>query len=402
MRPAPTAWADEVSLPLWPNLERDASCEVLVIGAGLAGLAVAGELARRGVDAMVVDAEAPGAGASTRNAGFVLVCHPWMYPEQRLRLGVEGARTLIGLARRTRAILEQGFDEDIGYRRSGSLMLANAEDPAELAALERIAAVLTEDGVPVERTEAPQGTAGFGPALLIPEDGEVHPGRLVAALARRVPRAAIARIEELHTVTRIARAGTLVIRFERAVVATNAWSRCLLPELDQVIVPQRAQVLLTEPLASRHLDRPCYATYGYDYFRQRTDGSLIVGGQRHRHLDDECTDLAMVTPPVQQDLERFVQRHLPFAAQARVARRWAGIMGFTPDQAPIVGPWPHAPETILVLGGWSGHGVGLALGCAERLAQFLNGDRNAIPAVLDPARFPTERSSSSIALKKTR
>jgi glycine/D-amino acid oxidase-like deaminating enzyme len=389
MRHAPSAWADEASLPSWPELDGDTACEILVVGAGLAGLGVARELSLRGADVLVVDADAPGAGASTRNAGFVLVTHPWVYPEQRARLGPAGARALVALARRTHEILERELDQDVGHRRCGSLALADASVPDEIAALERIADVLADDGIPIERVEAPRACAGFGPALLIPEDGEVHPGRLVAAIARSVPRAAIARIEEIDPANRVARAGALNIRFQRAIVATNAWTRALLPELERVIVPHRAQVLLTAPLDAVHLDRPCYATYGFDYFRQRADRSVIVGGRRHLHLDAECTDLAVTTAALQDDLERFVRRHLPFAADAPIARRWAGIMGLTPDQAPLVGPLPRAPETLFVLGGWNGHGLGLALGCAERLARSLAGEAAALPSVLDPGRFPT-------------
>ncbi|MDQ3036273.1 MAG: FAD-binding oxidoreductase, partial [Myxococcota bacterium] len=183
-------------------------------------------------------------------------------------------------------------------------------------------------------------------------------------------------------------AGAHHIRFERAIVATNAWARELVPELDAILTPHRAQVLVTAPLPIV-LDRPCYANHGYDYFRQRNDGSLILGGRRHLHLGAEATDDARATPDIQHALEDFLRAHVPFTARATIARRWAGIMGLTPDSVPIVGALPRAPQSISLLAGFSGHGLGLALGCAEALAAQLDGDGRALPSVLDPARFPT-------------
>lgn len=394
MRPAPTLWAEEAPIePPWRALDDDAECAVLVIGAGLAGLAIARELARRGQDVLVVDEAAPGAGASARNAGFVLVAHVWEYPALRERVGAEGTRAMIAVARRTHARIERDHagDDTVQHRRCGTLMLPLEGATEERATIERAAALLREDGVPCDWTAAPSGLSGFGRALSIPEDGEVHPGALVAALARDLSgtpaRVAIARVDALDVSTRVARAGARRIRFGRAIVATNAWTRALVPELDDVLTPHRAQVLVTAPLPLA-LDRPCYANFGYDYFRQRRDGSLILGGRRHLRRDVEATDDARTTAETQDALDAFLRAHVPSASGAPIARRWAGIMGLTPDALPIVGALPRAPDAVSLLAGWSGHGLGLAIGCAELLAAQLAGDPRAVPSVLDPARFP--------------
>jgi gamma-glutamylputrescine oxidase len=381
MGPA-SLWADEAPPPRWAALDRDERCDTLVVGAGLAGLAVAGELGRRGADVLVVDAEPPGAGASSRNAGFVLVTHVWQYPELRRRLGREPALEILALARRTheRIAAIGGID----HARTGSLVLASEGD--ERDALRTAAAILADDGVPALWVDPPRGVDGLAPAMLLREDGVVHPGKLVAALARGVRRGAAAKIDAIDAGARVATCGPHTISFRRAIVATNAWTRTLLPELWGVIEPHRAQVLVTAPLPP-FLDRPCYATYGYDYFRQRSDGRLLVGGRRHLHRDDERTDDASPSASVQGDLDRFVAAHLPAAAGAPVERRWAGIMGFTPDHLPVVGWLARAGGVIAVIGGFSGHGVGLAIACAERLARLLDGERGAVPGALDPARF---------------
>jgi len=155
MRIAPTLWAEEATPGEWPALERDARCDVLVIGAGLAGLAVAGELQARGADVLVVDVDAPGAGASTRNAGFVLISHPWEHAAMRARIGVEATRAMLAIARRTHARIEADHGARVGHRRCGSLMLPLATDAEEQKALVDAAALLGEDGVATSFVDPP-------------------------------------------------------------------------------------------------------------------------------------------------------------------------------------------------------------------------------------------------------
>ncbi|MDQ3031861.1 MAG: FAD-binding oxidoreductase, partial [Myxococcota bacterium] len=199
VRSAPTLWAEEAPIETpWPALGgTDTECQFLVVGAGLAGLAIAGELARRGADVLVVDEAAPGAGASTRNAGFVLVAHAWEYPAMRERIGVEQTRAMIAIARRTHDRIERDFGASVRHRRCGTLMLPMRDGGGEDVLLERAAELLREDGVACEWVAPPSALEGFDRALSIPEDGEVHPGALVAALAREVTRGRIARIDAI-------------------------------------------------------------------------------------------------------------------------------------------------------------------------------------------------------------
>lgn len=384
MRLAPAPWAEEAPAGAWPDLDRDARCEVLVIGAGIAGLAITSELAARGADVLCVDASGPGSGASARNAGFLLVTHAWGYPALRDRIGAAEARATIAIARRSHARIESDHGAAVLHRRGGTSMLAN--DPEEWAALERAAALLRADGVRCEEAEPPPATRGFPRALAIPEDGEVHPGRLIRALAAQVRRGATARIDAIDPIARSARAGGLSIAFDHAIVASNAWAPRLVPELGAIVTPHRAQVLMTAPLP-RAIPRPCYATRGFDYFRQRDDGRIVLGGRRHLHREAEATEEDHVTDALQRDLERFLAVHLPFAAGAAIERRWAGTMAFTPDHLPLIGALPRAPEAVSLLVGWNGHGLGLAIGAAELLAAALSGKGSPLPRCFDPARL---------------
>jgi glycine/D-amino acid oxidase-like deaminating enzyme len=116
----------------------------------------------------------------------------------------------------------------------------------------------------------------------------------------------------------------------------------------------------TEPFPRRLIPAPCYADFGYEYFRQLPDGRLLAGGGRRAALEAERTHDERPSEPVQSAIERFFYSCYPEARAARITHRWAGIMGFTADEWPLIGPAPEAPPTVLVCAGYHGHGMGLA------------------------------------------
>lgn len=357
----PSFWQADVPVPTWPALDRKET-DVLVLGAGLAGLGVARALAARGRDVLVLDAKGPGAGASGRNAGFVLRAHVTAFPSLRARVGDPIARALLTLGERTHRTI--GGLHDVGHRRGGSVMLAC--DASEASALDDARRALVELGVRAEEAPVPSSLRGFESAVALPEDGEVHPMRVCATLAHGLE-------GQRATVTEIDLAAHRVLaghelRYRTLVLATNAWTSALLPSL--VVSPHRAQMLATSPLPHR-LERPCYARLGFDYFRQLPDGRVLVGGQRDRFAKHEATDVMEPTPDVQAALERLLHDHLPFAAGATIERRWAGTMGFTPSALPYVG---RVSDDVYACLGFTGHGLGIALGCAALCATEVSGD----------------------------
>lgn len=389
---SPSHWQRDAAdlLPRWPTLAEAprAQVEVLIVGAGLAGCSAARELISQGRSVLIVDAQGPGAGASGRNAGFVMLGNAIEYPEIVASRGRELARLLLALGRRNHRDIAEGFGERCEHRACGSLMLAERDDPRSVTTLEQAAALLAEDGVALGLADPPAGLAGFARALVIHEDGVVHPGKLLAALAEGLEgrRARVLAIDD--------RAGVATLEggevaFERALICANAFSRALVPELDAWLTPQRAQVLLTEPIGPL-LDRPCYAGWGYDYFRQLDDGALLLGGRRHLFFASEQTGEAEPSDAVQHALDEYRATHMPSSRDAAVRMRWAGIMGFSRDGLPLLGPLPGRAR-VHVLAGFTGHGLGMAVACgklvARRMTERLRDDDRALVACFDAARL---------------
>lgn len=375
----PSLWIDEADAPTLPPLSADAHrCDILVIGLGVTGTRAALELADSGHEVLAVDAHGFGHGATARSGGFLLVEHAIEYPARRDRFGAQAMRTIVEMARASHRYIESHFSAPAEHRRCSSLILPMEDDEREQATLARAAALLIEDGVPCQTGVSVPELHGYAPGICIPEDGEVHPGRLLAAMGRALMARDVAchrgRVLELDVEARRARTSEATIEYGAAIVAVNGWVHALLPEVP--ISPQRAQMLATKPMGPRTLAPVCYAGWGYDYFRQRDDGRVLMGGRRSLHRKDESTDRSVVTEPVQRDLERYLARHMPGMGPFEIEARWSGIMGFSPDELPfhsVLADGDGRPATH-VIGGMTGHGLGLGPASGEALARAVTGD----------------------------
>jgi glycine/D-amino acid oxidase-like deaminating enzyme len=335
--------------------------DVLVIGGGITGVSLLYWLRGR-AEAFLVERDHLAAGASGRNAGFLLAGVAACYAEAVRRYGRGGARETWAFTAETHDLLAEALrGREVGYRRTGSELLpASPEEEADLAAS---AELLREDGF-----EA----SWDGERLLNPRDGELDPVRALSALAELPPAGAIregVEVEALEASPGGVRvfAGQDECLAGTVVLATNAYTPLLLPEIR--ISPVRAQMLGTGPEPRRLVGRPTYSDRGFRYWRQLPDGRLLAGGFRHHALEEEVGYETFTTARIQGLLEREVRR---LGARAPVANRWAGIMGFTETELPFVGPVAGRPG-VWLCGGYSGHGMGFAFQCARILADRLTG-----------------------------
>ena len=298
------------------------------------------------------------------------------YDHARRQLGPEVAAPLWRLTERYVDRLAALAGD--AFRRTGSLRLA--ADETQLTALASEHARLRDDGFDVEwHDDLPRRLRGlFRGGILHPPDGALHPARWVRRLARLAAEAG-AEILEHAPVASLAE-----LDAEQVVVATDGYTRGLLPALDRAVTPTRGQVVATEPLARRLFDRPHYARWGYDYWQQTPDGRLVVGGCRDASFATEETAEEETTPLIQRELERLVQRlvgDLP-----AITHRWSGIFGVTADRLPLAGRAPGR-DGVWVAAGYSGHGNVLGLACGELVAEAILGRAAPELALFDPARL---------------
>jgi glycine/D-amino acid oxidase-like deaminating enzyme len=282
-------------------LAGDASADVVVIGGGFTGLWTALELAGRDRSLRIVllEADRIGHGASGRNGGFVEpslthgihngLSHFPDEIDELVRLGVENHAQL------TAFVADHGIECDL--RPVGVIDVAS--EPWQMADLEEGVAAYEVAGEKVELLDAAAMRAQVDSPTYLgglhrPDGGgTVDPGKLVRGLARVAVERGV-QIHEHSAVTGIAAAGTGArvttaagaVTADRVVLATNAYSKAVLPRTRHWFVPVYDYVLMTAPLSPEQLGRIGWegrqgladAANQFHYYRLTADDSILWGG----------------------------------------------------------------------------------------------------------------------------
>lgn len=355
--------------PFWGLTARDlvgslpARCDVLIVGGGITGLGLLHWL-REMPGVVLVERDRLGAGASGRNAGFLLAGTASCYAVAVRKFGRRRAQDLWQFTMETHELLAEALNGRArGYRRLGSYTQpASAQEARDLA---ESVTLLREDGVDV-RLE--------GDRLLNPRDGELNPVEALRVLAAGARPGSIregVQVDGLEVGSdgvRV-RAGGAECLAGTVILATNAYTAQIVPGTP--IAPTRAQMAASPSERAGLVGRPTYADGGDQYWRQLADGTVLAGGFRSRFRAREVGYEMVPTPGLQACLDEHLRG---LGGAGPISHRWAGIMGFTSSELPLVGPLPDLPNVYLSAG-YNGHGMAYAFHCAKRLAEHLSGRR---------------------------
>ncbi|MFO7582342.1 NAD(P)/FAD-dependent oxidoreductase [Guyparkeria sp.] len=354
--------------------------DILVVGAGIAGLTTALALRHEGASVTVVDQSQPGTEASWAGGGILCPLYAWRYPDAVLALAARGMRDYPAL------IESLTGDTDPEHRVTGMRILdpVGAEESAA-----QIGERLARYGIRHQWLDSPD--AGRA-SLVLPEVANVRNPRLLQALRETAEAHGI----EIHANRRceqvIARAGRFEhietsagrMGAERLVVAAGAWSEPLIPQArEDSVFPVRGQMLRLEPHGNSRLE-----TIVMDegvYLIPRVDGSIIVGSTVERAGFDKTVDMA-----VQQALHRKAIECWPDLAEASVTHRWAGLRPGSSDEVPILGEHPSLEGLWVNTGGYR-NGLAMAPATATFLTDLITGRSPA----LDPAPYRVARILSA-------
>ena len=351
------------------------TADVLVLGAGIAGCALAYHLVERGIGPVVVyDPRTLAAGASGRAAGIVTeqLWNSW---------DVEVTRA----SKAEYAELARRFDPTV-YATNGFARWTRSPEAA--AILDPVVRRLKGWNVEVERLDAeelsrrvPGGRfEDVEGAIWSSHDGVVTPSTMTEIYAARareggaelwtgVPFRSLAHDGGRWTLEGSGR----IVRAPRAVVAAGAWSKRLLASIGSPapLVPYRTQAALLRPAHPEDGHFPSVHDIDTDvYVRPESNGRILAGdGTEHVEADPETFRAGGDDSFVAHLAESFEER-FPKWADADVVRAWAGVCTSTPDRRPLVGPVPTAPGLYLMTG-FNGFGVMRAGGVAQRLADAL-------------------------------
>lgn len=372
--------------PPTPRLDGDRRADVAVIGAGFTGLSTALHLAQRGASVVVLEANAPGWGASGRNGGQV---NPGLKfdPDQveadfgpdlgprMVRFAWNAPETTFGLIRRWQIACDarQGGTLRAAYRR------AQADDVRRAAeqGMRRGLAVTLLDRA---EAEAATGTDRYLTIMRDATGGDVQPLDYAHGLAR----VAIQSGAAVHGGTRVSglsRAGgrwqlataSGTVTADTVVLGTNGYTDALQPGLARSVVPMFSSIAATEPLAEPVVRQimPMRASlyeHGHITVYLRVDQAqrLLIGGRGPQRPITGTAPIAY--------LLRYAEHLWPALKGARWTHGWNGQLAMTADHYPHI----HLPQPGLICClGYNGRGVALSTAMGGEIARLVSGTRAA-------------------------
>jgi glycine oxidase len=328
--------------------------DILIIGAGVAGLTTAQRLLLQGNTVTVLESGAVGRESSWAGGGILAPLCPWDYPDEVTRLTSLGAELFPQWIDGVHAAT--GIDPE--YDVSGMLVLP----PFNISLAHRWCA---EHGVRLV-----QASGG----LLLPDVAQVRNPRLVQALRRHVEMLGGRIVEHCEAqgisimADRVQALSTSCGEFSagRYVVSAGAWSRQVLGQyaLQLDIKPMRGQMLLfkfdSPPL--RHV-----LLQDGMYLIPRRDGHLLVGST----LEDVGFDKG-TTIEARDSLRQRAQSLLPALREMPLVQHWSGLRPGSPRNIPTIGRHPLL-ENLYINSGHFRYGVTMAPASAAILMNEING-----------------------------
>jgi gamma-glutamylputrescine oxidase len=373
-------------------LQDSASCDVAVVGGGLAGLSAALDLAQAGFSVTLLEARQLGWGASGRNGGQAihgLACDQSTIEQQ---LGLAEAKRIWAMSIEALDLLRQRIAQhhiDCDWR-DGYLGLAtNARKGRELQDwAERMDSVYGYAQQHIPPAELPHWIAStrFHSGVFDAHSGHLHPLKYTLGLARAAA-AAGARLHEDTPVVALLPGAVATLRTPQAEVrarhvllAGNVYLQGIAPQLESRIMPVGTYIACTETLPDALADAliptraaVCDTNFVLDYFRTTNDQRMLYGGR---------VSYSTVTPAnLSESIRQRMVGTFPQLAAARIEYAWGGFVDISMNRAPDFGRLPaagaYAPN-VYYLQGFSGHGLALTGLAGKLVAEAIAGDASRL------------------------
>lgn len=350
----------------------ESKADVVIIGAGINGCALAYELAKRGKEVVVLEKNYIAYGATGRcGAG---IRQQWSAKENAM------------LAKKSVEIFENLSEElgyDIGLRQGGYLIAIHDED--EMKQAKKNVEMQKSIGLPVrivyedEIKEIapilnPEGMDAIA-ATFCPTDGHANPFKTTYAYAKSAEKfgAKIYRFTEVRDIKvsdkKIEKVITNrgEIKTEYVVNCAGAWSREIakMVGIEMPNKPVRKEALVTEPV-KRIFDCMVISFKHGIYFSQQEEGQILGG------IPSPEEKIGYYTQPTFSFLRHMsymLGKYAPSLKYVNILRQWTGFYDVTPDALPIIGETEI--DGFIQCNGFSGHGFMIAPMTARLLAQLI-------------------------------
>lgn len=371
------------------------SADVVVVGGGFCGLAAARELAKRGVKAVVLEAETIGWGASCRNGGMVLTGLKLPVPTLISRYGRELVQKMYAASLESIDLVEKIVKEErveCAFSRCGHLEVACKQSHFDAYA-ESAARIKKEFGhelriVAKGALRSEIGSDIYFGGMVDDTSAGLNPAQYVTGLAEAAARAG-ACVYEGSLVTGVKAEGANgsrkfrvetsrgVLTAREVLLASGAYTTSATPALRKKVIPIGSYIIATEVLPqelAREVsprNRMIYDSKHFLYYYRLTpDKRMLFGGRAAFFPESEST--------VRESAELLRQGMVdvyPQLCETKVEFVWGGTLDFALDVMPHSGRLEGMHFGL----GFAGHGVAAATWMGTKLAGVICGDADENP-----------------------
>lgn len=397
-----SVWMNVKVAPDATPLAADAEADVAVVGAGIAGLSVAYELALRGHSVVVLDrGEIAGGMTARTTAHLAPICDDSLAEllSMRGRELAQGFQASQSAAVDRIEAIQRDLAIDCEFRRLDGILFLDPE--SEESVLDDEVSAARDIGVAVERGKGlPLRTLDERPFLRYPAQATFHPMKYLRGLAD----ALVAKGCRLHADTPVVEIteadGKISLKLDSghsvtarsAVVATNSPIHDLV-KLHTKQAPYRTYAMGFEIERGILADALYWDTeepYHYVRLTPGEDGKdiLVVGGEDHKtgEADDAEARFAALTS--------WIKTLVPEIGPERY--RWSGQVLDTLDYSAFIGR-EKGSENIFVVTGDSGQGITHGVVASLLIPDLIEGRENGFAAVYDPNRKPLKAAATFVS-----
>ena len=391
--------ATAVGVRDYPVLDDDRQADVCVIGGGFTGLSAALNLAERGLNVVLLEAERIGFGASGRCGGLVGSGQRKEVMETEAMFGLERSRLLWDFAEAAKKEIRDRVEKHdiacdlqrgqllgvhkkryLGFAREMADVLAERYDYPFCAVLD------------AEETRARVASNSFLEGLYDSEALVLHPLNYSLGLARAAAEAGV-RLYEGSRVVNYSQTDPAVVKTANGsvnaafvVLACNGYLGKLEPRVAGKIMPINNFMIATEPMEESRARQVINGRFGVhdtrfvvNYFRMSDDHRLLFGGGENYRAG------------FPRDIKNFVRPHMlklfPQLKDVGINFGWGGTLSVTVNRLPHVG---RLQPNVFFAQGYSGHGISISSFAGKVIAEAVTGtaDRFDVLAELPTHSFP--------------